>query len=153
MLKDKQLLDLNLPSYNFRLKNMNDKAYIFDDLRKKYIRLTPEEWVRQNYIHYLMDHLSYPAGKIGNEIEIKLNGLSKRCDSVVYNTFGNAIAIIEYKAPHIELDQKVFDQIFSYNLKMKVPYLFLSNGIQHITCKIENARPVFLENIPDYHLL
>ncbi len=153
MIKDRNLPQLNLPSVEFNIKNEGGKLSILDILRKKFIRLTPEEWVRQHFVAYLVQQLNYPVGKIGNEIEIKLNGLSRRCDSVVYDGYGRPIGIVEYKAPQIKIDQKVFDQIFSYNLKLKVPYLFISNGMQHFACKIENEKPIFLKEIPNYQLL
>ncbi len=153
MFKDRNLPQLNLPQASFKFKNEDNKVSIFDVLRKRFIRLTPEEWVRQNFIAFLIDHLDYPSGKIGNEIEIKLHGLSKRCDSVFFDAFGSPLGIIEYKAPEIKIDQKVFDQIFSYNLKMKVPYLYISNGIKHFACKILDGKPQFLTEIPNYKSL
>ena len=99
---------LNLPQYAIKVTKRNDRDYIFDDLRNKYVALTPEEWVRQHFVHFLTEHKGYPTGLIANEIQVHLNGTSKRCDSVVYDHNMHPRVIIEYKAPHVEITQKVF---------------------------------------------
>ncbi|MCD7973005.1 MAG: type I restriction enzyme HsdR N-terminal domain-containing protein [Candidatus Azobacteroides sp.] len=144
---------LNLPDFSPVIKNEKGKYFIFDPLRKKYIALTPEEWVRQSFIHYLLKYKNYPAGRIGNEIRLIYNGLKKRCDSVVYNHFGQPIIIIEYKAPSVPITQHVFNQICVYNLTMQVPYLIVSNGLKHYCCQMDykNKSYCFLEDIPDYN--
>lgn len=150
MIKDSNLDVLNLPRYPFKIKKENNKLNIFDALRKRFVRLTPEEWVRQHFVHYLIEELNYPKGKIGNEIAFKINGLTKRCDSVIYNDFGKPEIIVEYKAPKIPINQSVFDQIFIYNTKLNVPFLFVTNGIHHFACVMKNGKPVFLKTIPSY---
>ena len=143
---------LNLPSFEYKIKKERDKTLIFDIIRKRYISLTPEEWVRQHFVSYLISHKGYPSGLIGNEISLRLNGQSRRCDTVVYGLHGEPAMIIEYKAPHITLNQGVFDQIVRYNMVLKVKYLIVSNGLNHYCCEIdyENMCPRFLKEIPDY---
>ena len=128
---------------------------IFDFLRRKYVALTPEEWVRQHFVHYLVEHKGYPKGLIGNEIELQIGAKHLRCDTILYNRMARPQMIIEYKAPTIPLQQKVFEQISTYNLLLKVDYLIVSNGIQHYCCKMDykNQKCLFLEDIPDYEKL
>lgn len=147
-----KMLALNLPHYSCKITGKEGKRYIFDVLRKKYVCLTPEEWVRQHFVHYLLDYKRYPQGLLANEVQIKLNGTQKRCDTVLYDRNLNARMIIEYKAPHIEITQAVFDQITRYNMKLRVEYLVVSNGINHYCCHIDYAtnRYTFLVEIPDY---
>ena len=147
-----KMLALNLPQYAYKITEKAGKQYIFDVLRKKYVSLTPEEWVRQHFIHYLLEYKGYPQGLLANEIQIKLNGTQKRCDTVLYDRNLNARMIIEYKAPHIEITQAVFDQITRYNMKLRVEYLVVSNGINHYCCRIDYAtnRYTFLAEIPQY---
>lgn len=146
---------LNFPSYTFKIKDMDGRKYIFDRLRKKYVALQPEEWVRQHMIEYLVSDLKYPASLIGNEISLTYNGLQKRCDSVVYNKHGEAIMIIEYKAPTVEITQKTFDQIALYNTQLKVKYLLVSNGLRHFCCKVDldGKGFSFLQSIPCFEEL
>ncbi len=145
---------LNLPSFAYRLKKTeNNKLYIFDIIRKKYVTLTPEEWVRQHFIHYLINTRHYPASLISVEMSFKLNKLDKRSDISIFNNKGSLLMLVECKAPSIELNQKVFDQIFSYNLPLKASYLVVTNGITHIACKLNtkiNQIDHFLNEIPDY---
>lgn len=150
MTKDSNLEPLNLPRFPFNIKNENGKQYIFDVLRKRFILLTPEEWVRQHFVQYLINNLGYPVGKTGNEIALKVNSLNKRCDTVIYNEYAEPLVIIEYKAPKIPIDQRVFDQIFVYNTKLNVPFLFVSNGLNHYACQIMNGKPTFFQNIPTF---
>lgn len=146
---------LNLPSTELKIIEKDGKQVVFDVLRKKYVTLTPEEWVRQNFIHYLLEHKNYPKGLLANEIQLELNGTNKRCDSVLFNRNLKAILIIEYKAPNIKITQKVFDQITRYNMVLKVDYLIVSNGINHYCCKInyEKKTYTFLPDIPSYEEL
>ncbi len=150
MTKDSKLAVLNLPRYPFNLKNENGKTYIWDILRKRFILLTPEEWVRQHFVQYLIQELGYPVGKTGNEIALKVNTMNKRCDTVIYDAFARPLVIVEYKAPGIPVDQRVFDQIFVYNTRLNVPFLFVSNGLQHFACRIKDGKPLFLRTIPHF---
>lgn len=146
------MLQLNLPLYSFRIKIQNNKQYIFDNQRKKFVVLTPEEWVRQNFIRYIIEEKYYPAAYIAIEKQIELNGMRKRCDAVVYNPNLEPILIIEFKAPKITLTQETFDQAAVYNSKLNVNYLIISNGLNHYSCKVDtkNSRYDFLEQIPNY---
>lgn len=146
---------LNLPTYEIKIAQRGNKQLIFDFLRRKYVALTPEEWVRQHFVHYLIEHKSYPAGLIGNEVELNVGEKKLRCDTILYNKVAQPQMIIEYKAPQIKLQQKTFDQISAYNLLLKVDYLIVSNGMQHICCRMdyENQKYCFLEDIPNYQEL
>ena len=146
---------LNLPTYEIKIAQRGNKQLIFDFLRRKYVALTPEEWVRQHFVHYLIEHKGYPAGLIGNEVELNVGEKKLRCDTILYNKVAQPQMIIEYKAPQIKLQQKTFDQISAYNLLLKVDYLIVSNGMQHICCRMdyENQKYCFLENIPNYQEL
>ncbi|MDY6800728.1 MAG: type I restriction enzyme HsdR N-terminal domain-containing protein [Bacteroidota bacterium] len=142
---------LNLPTYSFNIKFKEQRKYIFDFIRKKYVLLTPEEWVRQNFLKYLVEEKKYPASLIAVEKEFKLNTLSKRSDAVVYNRLGQPFLIVECKATNVKIDQKVFDQIVRYNMKLNVEYLVVTNGLTHYCCKIdvENQNYYFLKDIPE----
>ena len=146
---------LNLPTYEIKIAQRGNKQLIFDFLRRKYVALTPEEWVRQHFVHYLIEHKGYPAGLIGNEVELNVGEKKLRCDTILYNKVAQPQMIIEYKAPQIKLQQKTFDQISAYNLLLKVDYLVVSNGMQHICCRMdyENQKYCFLEDIPNYQEL
>jgi hypothetical protein len=143
---------LNLPSYDFRFRTTSRKQYIFDEIRKKYVVNTPEEWVRQNFIRYLIVVKRYPEALISIEREISLNRMSKRCDAVIYSKYGNPLMILEFKAPDVSVGQPVFDQIVRYNLALKVNFLLISNGLKHYCCKIDfqNKDYAFMHAIPDY---
>ena len=149
------MLALNLPSFSIKMQQRNGKKMIFDSLRKKYVALTPEEWVRQHFIHLLTDFKGYPQGLMANEIQLDLNGTKKRCDTVLFDKDLHARMIVEYKAPHIEITQTVFDQITRYNMVLKVDYLIVSNGINHYCCKIDyhTMSYTFLPDIPNYDQL
>jgi hypothetical protein len=146
---------LNLPEYSIKIAERNGKKVIFDILRRKYVALTPEEWVRQHFVHFIIEKKGYPQTLIANEVELKIGNKSLRCDSVLYDRNMQPRMIIEYKSPSIELQQKVFNQISTYNLLLKVDYLIVSNGMQHYCCKMdyENHKYVFLEEIPDYEFI
>ena len=146
------MIPLNLPPYPIKLSGTQDKPTIFDPLRRRYVALTPEEWVRQHFVHFLIEQKGYPATLLANEVKIGVGSKTLRADSVLYDTQLHPRMIVEYKAPHIALTQKVFDQISVYNLILHVDYLIVSNGMQHYCCKMDyaNRRYIFLEDIPTY---
>ena len=146
---------LSLPSYDVKVRGTREKPEIFDFLRKRYVALTPEEWVRQHFTHWLVGHKGYPQGLLGNEISLRCGEKTLRCDSVLYDLTMRPLMIIEYKAPTVALTQRVFDQVTVYNLLLHVDYLVISNGIEHICCKMdyEHRRYVFLPAVPDYSAL
>jgi hypothetical protein len=143
---------LNLPSYNFKLKSKENKTLIFDKLRKKYMVLTPEEWVRQHVVNFLIDEKKYPSSLIAIEKQLTINNLKKRSDILVFNTDGKPEIIVECKAPSIKITQNTFDQIARYNLKLQANFLFVTNGLEHFYCKMdfENETYIFLKEIPNY---
>lgn len=143
---------LNLPPAQLRTDQRDGKTVVFDILRKRYVALTPEEWVRQHFVHFLIHHLHYPATLLGNEVSITLNGLSKRCDTVLLGTDGQPRMIIEYKRPSVTLTQRVFDQIWRYNLVLRVEWLIVSNGLQHVVCHFDAEKGTyeFVSQMPDY---
>ncbi len=152
MNKDNTSHALNLPIFDAKLRETTNGLEIFDLLRKKYITLTPEEWVRQHFVHYLINKKKYPASLMANEAAIKLNSLNKRCDTVVYDRKLNPVVICEYKNPNIDITQEVFDQIVRYNIVMRVKYLIVSNGITHYCCKMDydHQSCEYLNEIPFY---
>ena len=129
------MMQLNLPPYQIRVREVNGRKQIFDVLRRKYIALTPEEWVRQHFIHYLIEHKSYPVTLLANEVPLQVGEKKVRADSVLYDNQLRPRMIIEYKAPTIPLTQKVFEQISVYNLLLHVDYLIVSNGLDTYICK------------------
>lgn len=146
------MTDLNLPKYETNMKAENGKTLIFDVIRKKYVALTPEEWVRQHIIHFFINDKGYPASLISVETTVMVNKLSRRCDILLYNNSGKPVMIVECKAPAVKISQKVFDQVAAYNLPVKVNFLVVSNGIQHYCCKLdhENSSWIFMTEIPGY---
>ncbi|MDP3313523.1 type I restriction enzyme HsdR N-terminal domain-containing protein [Lutibacter sp.] len=144
---------LNLPTYNFRIKCTKNKYVIFDIIRKKYMVLTPEEWVRQHIIHFLIEEKKYPISLISVEKKLTINNLTKRTDILVFNKVGLIEIIVECKAPTVSINQDTFDQIARYNLKLKSNYLFVTNGLTHFYCSMDfkNEQYVFLDNIPNYN--
>jgi hypothetical protein len=148
----KKLPILSLPIYKLKMKSDGEKTYIFDVVRKKYLLLTNEEWVRQNFIHYLNKEKKYPLGLMGVEQMVKYNSLKTRADIVMYNTEGKANIIVECKAPDVKITQDTFNQIAKYNSQLKVKYLLVTNGMNHYCCKMdyESNRITFLEEIPSY---
>lgn len=146
---------LNLPSYPIKLKDEGGKQYVFDFFRKKYLVNTPEEWVRQNFIHFLVQEKKYPASLIAIEKGLKLNELQKRADAVVYDANGDPIVLIEFKAPSVKITETTFEQISRYNMVFKVPYLIVSNGLNHYCCKIDfdDNSFEFIKEIPYYNKL
>lgn len=147
-----EMLSLNLPSATLKIADKDGKRYILDILRKRYVALTPEEWVRQHFVHYLINHMGYPSGLLANEVSIKLNGTSKRCDTVLYSTSLSPRMIVEYKAPVVNITQEVFNQISRYNIVLRVDYLIVTNGITHYCCKVdyENGKCTFIPSVPHY---
>lgn len=143
---------LNLPTYSFKIKSSENKYFIFDIVRKKYMVLTPEEWVRQHIVHYLIAEKNYPISLIAVEKKVTVNKLTKRTDILVFNTKGTPHIIVECKAPSIKITQDAFDQIARYNLKLEANYLIVTNGLTHFYAymDLEKECYVFLENIPEY---
>ena len=146
------MYELNLPKYGIKIANENGHLTIFDVLRRKYVALTPEEWVRQHFVHYLIGHKGYPQTLMANEIQLAIGNKKLRCDSVLYDRSLKPRMIIEYKDPTVNITQKVFDQITVYNMLLHVDYLVVSNGIKHYCCQMDydNQKYLFLEDIPDY---
>ena len=146
------MIQLTLPPYQIRVKETHGRKQIFDILRRKYVALTPEEWVRQHFIHYLVEHKNYPSSLLANEVSLQIGEKRMRADSVLYDNQLHPRMIIEYKAPNITLTQKVFDQITVYNLLLHVDYLIVSNGMTTYICKMDYEKQTykFLEAIPSY---
>lgn len=148
------IVPLNLPPRQLNLRHSpSGNIEIFDPLRRRWLYLTPEEWVRQHFIAHLTNDRNYPPHLMANEVGIELNGLHRRCDSVVWNrNDASPLMIIEYKAPTVELTRRVFDQIVRYNMVLQAPYLIVSNGLTHYCCRIDCASGTysFLNEIPDY---
>lgn len=146
------MFTLNLPQYPIKVIKRNGRTIIFDELRRKYVTLTPEEWVRQHFVHYLITFKKYPQGLIANELSLTLNDTTKRCDTVVYDRQARPRIIVEYKAPHIPITQKVFSQISRYNMVLHVDFLIVSNGLQHFCCRMDYERntSTFLPEIPEF---
>ena len=147
--------ELNLPAYDVKVRGTQEQPEIFDFLRLRYVALTPEEWVRQHFTHWLIEHKGYPKGLVGNEIELRVGDKRLRCDSVVYDSAAQPVMIVEYKAPTVPLTQRVFHQIAAYNLLLHVDFLVVSNGLQHVCCRMdyEKGSYTFLEEVPDYTTL
>lgn len=146
------MLDLNFPRYDFRFKNNQNKIAVFDELRKKFVILTPEEWVRQHCVKFLMEEKNFPKSLINVEKQIKLGKLTKRYDIVVFQPDGKIQLIVECKAPHIKITQDTFDQIARYNLSLDANYLMVTNGLSHYYCQLnyETEQYHFLKEIPAY---
>ena len=148
-------MEINLPRYEIKFREQCGKRQIFDFLRRKYVALTPEEWVRQHFVHYLVSQKGYPKGLLANEVELVVGKKKLRCDTLLYNRVLKPQMIIEYKSPEIELTQRVFNQITVYNFLLHVEYLIVSNGRQHYCCRMdyEQRSYQFLRDIPDYSVL
>lgn len=142
---------LRLPAAKLQLKSISGKTMVFDILRKKYVLNTPEEWVRQHFVHYLVDHLQYAPGLMAVETLVVINGLKQRADVVVYNRKGKPVLIVECKAPNVKADRKVFDQAARYNMKLGVKYLVITNGLLHFCARLKsNASYDMLPAIPNF---
>ena len=149
-------MQLNLPEYGARVRRLDDGAVqIYDDLRRKFVALTPEEWVRQHFVHWLLDVKHYPASLTANEVGLRLNGTLRRCDTVVFGRDGLPAVVVEYKAPEVAITQRVFDQIARYNLVMRAGYLVVSNGLDHYCCRYDHAtgRYAFVREVPAWENL
>ena len=145
--------NLNFPSYSFRLKNSENNTHIFDVIRKKFVVLQPEEWVRQHCVQYLVQEKNYPISLINVEKVILINGLKKRYDIVVFNPDGSLAVVVECKAPKVQISKSVFDQIARYNLTLKASYLMVTNGLNHYFCTMNHHLESFefLETLPNYN--
>ncbi len=143
---------LGFPRYNFRFKSRENTRYIFDIIRKKFVVLQPEEWVRQHVIHYLIQDKGYPKSLINVEKSIQLHGITKRYDVVVFSTQGEISILVECKAPNIPVTQTTFDQIARYNMALRAKYLLVTNGLEHYCCQMDHAQEkyTFLAQIPDF---
>lgn len=148
-------MELNLPQYDHQLRQQDGKNYIYDDLRRRYVRLTPEEWVRQHFVHYLLDHLGYPAPLMMNEVGLELGQTKKRCDTLLYDKQLQPLMILEYKAPQVPITDAVLQQIIRYNYTLRVPYLVLSNGRQHYAWRVDYEAQSYtpLPQLPSYDQL
>ncbi len=143
---------LNLPNYNIKRRNINNREEIFDLFRKKWVKLTPEEWVRQNFLIWLTSEKKYPYGLIAVERSLTVNKMPRRFDAVIFNIYGKAQILLEFKSPEVKLSTKVFDQIAAYNTTIKAKYLIISNGMIHYCVKTNNKNMgyTFLSEIPEY---
>ena len=148
-------MQINLPSCEIKLRERNGHREIFDFLRRRYVALTPEEWVRQHFIHFLVEHKGYPKGLLANEMELRVGEKRMRCDTVLYSPTLQPRMIIEYKAPDVVITQRVFDQITVYNMLLHADYLIVSNGMQHYCLRMDYANHSyeFLNDIPAYTTL
>jgi hypothetical protein len=146
------LKELKLPKYSFRISRKEDSEMIFDSIRKKYVKLTPEEWVRQNFVQYLINEGKYPAGLLGIEVLWKLFKVRRRIDILVHNRSGKPVLIVECKGYDVRLDEEVFEQIGTYNLELHLPYIIVTNGMTHFAGKLnpEKQRYDYLNVIPLY---
>ena len=148
---------LNLPTYDIRLRHRaaDGGIEVYDDLRRMWVLLTPEEWVRQHFTHYLIEHLGYPALRMANEVSLLFNDTQRRCDTVIYDDYASPIGIVEYKASSVTISQRTFDQIVRYNLVLKTPYLLVSNGLRHycVHVDVENGEYRFLPELPPYKVI
>jgi len=147
------MLNLNFPKYTFKIKSSENKRFIFDIIRKKFVILTPEEWVRQHVIHFLIKEKKYPASLIAVEKQLILNTLKKRTDIVVFNSSGLPAIIVECKAASVKISQDTFDQIARYNMSLNATILMVTNGVESYYCKInhDENRYDFLEHLPNYN--
>ena len=146
------MLDLNLPKYDFKVKSEEGKKQIFDSVRKQFVALTPEEWVRQHFIHFLHQEKGFPLTLMGVEYPLQYNGMNKRADIICFQKEGKPMLLVECKSANVSISQKVFDQIARYNFDLRVPYLVVTNGLEHFCCEInyEENSYRFLEEIPAF---
>lgn len=146
------MIRLNLPTFEIKLSGTREHPKILDALRHRFVALTPEEWVRQHFIHYLIEHLGYPAALLANEVKLKIGQKELRADSVLYDRQLKPQMIIEYKAPSITITQRVFDQIMMYNMQLHAPWLIVSNGLTHYCYKWSSIDKKYLQysHIPEY---
>ncbi|MBB2145458.1 restriction endonuclease subunit R [Pedobacter sp. LMG 31464] len=146
---------LNLPHHPFKITQRDDLYFIFDEIRKKHLVLTPEEWVRQHFIRYLIKEKNFPASLLQIEGGLSLNQTRKRSDILVYDKLGEKIMVIECKAPSVAITQATFDQAARYNSVYKARWLAVTNGLQHYYAQIDhtNGKFLFVEELPDYKFL
>jgi len=149
------LIKLNFPEYKFRVRQTAKGTEIFDVIRKKFVALTPEEWVRQNAVQFLIREKQVPVGRVNVEVALEASGLPRRADVVVFDNFGKPVAIVECKAPTVKITQDAFDQIARYNIALKASYLIVTNGLSHFCCyiDIEKQTYCFVDKIPDYQMI
>lgn len=149
-----ELKALNLPEFDYNIQKRGETHVIYDEIRKDYFVLTPEEWVRQNFVHFLVNHHNYSKNYIKLEKQIKVNNRVKRFDVLVYNKDAKPFLLIECKAPEVKISQATFSQIATYNMTLKVPYLIVTNGLQHFICEIdfENNSYKYLQEIPAFQV-
>ena len=145
------MLPLNLPNFDIKVKKTAEQLLVWDEASRKYVALTPEEWVRQHFVHFLIAEKGYRQELIANEVSISLNGTAKRCDTVIFDRQLTPLVVVEYKAPSIPITPKVFEQIVRYNMVLHVQYLIVSNGMRHFCCQIdyETRSYRFLKEIPN----
>lgn len=145
---------LNLPAARLQFRADADSRRggmeVYDVLRRRWVALTPEEWVRQNFTHFLIERRAFPAELMANEVALRLNGTMRRADTMVYTRGLRPLAVVEYKAPEVALTQRVFDQIARYNIVMNARFLIVSNGMHHYCCRYGGDGYVFLPDIPSY---
>ena len=146
------MIKLNIPPFQMKLSGTQERPKILDILRRKFVALTPEEWVRKHFIHFLIEHKGYPSALMANEVALSCGNKQLRADTVLYDRDLNARMIIEYKAPTIKITKRVFEQVTAYNFLLHVDYLIVSNGLTHYCCKMnyENNSYMLLTSIPDY---
>lgn len=144
---------MNLPPFQHRIKHEGNVKMIFDPVRRKYVTLTPEEWVRQNFLQYLIQTKKVPESLIRVEMQLELNGLTKRSDIVVHDRRGVPLLAVECKAPEVKITRAAFEQLARYNLRLNVPYLIVTNGVSHFFCRFSEQEKqfVFIDDIPDYN--
>lgn len=152
MIKSNALTPLNFPQYAFRTRQTGEKTFIFDCVRKKYVSLTPEEWVRQHLIHYLINEKSCPASLLSVETPLRVVKTGKRSDLTVSDRNGRPLMLVECKAPEVAITQKTFEQIIIYNMTVKAACLMVTNGLQHYCFTVDRASASlhFPDKIPDY---
>lgn len=144
---------LNLPNYNFKIRESeNNKQQIFDFIRRKFVALTPEEWVRQNFLRYLTEEKGFPKGLIAVEMSLDISSNTQRCDVVCFNAEARPLVIIECKAARVKITQEVFEQAARYNMNLKTSFVIMTNGLNHYCCQIDytNKKVIYLKDIPHY---
>lgn len=149
------MIRLNLPAYDIKLRVSQGREQVLDPLRRRWVALSPEEWVRQHFTHWMISVLGYPAGLMANEVKLKIGQKQLRADSVLYDRELHPVMIVEYKAPHISITQKVFNQITAYNMELHARYLVVSNGITHYCVKLsdDGKKYLFMDHMPRYEEL
>jgi hypothetical protein len=147
---DSEFFTLNLPTFQFNVQTQGQSKQIFDFVRRRFVALTPEEWVRQHFVHFMIDYHSYPFSLFAIEKQVVVNGLKQRADVVVYNKEGKPWLIVECKAPSVKLDEDTLHQIVRYNLTLKVPYLVLTNGLEHFCLEYQNESFMLLPELPAF---